>query len=268
MHNTIKFLGAGGDAITIGKQLLGSGGVILQLEGNQFHLDPGPGALVKAKQYNINLREHIGVMVSQNTLAHANDVNAVIYGMTHGGLDRFGVVVCSKALRHAENPGGLLYEESEKCVERVILLDETDRVGINRITINPIPLKREATGAIGFRFETADNSIAYISDTQYYEGLAAHCKRANILIVWCRHPSGVSEKGTLNIDDVVSLVSKAKPKLCILTGFGIKLLDANLTEQARLVQRKAKTNVLLAKDGLDVDLDSYKDKAKQTRLKK
>ncbi|NJL43843.1 MAG: hypothetical protein HC945_00750 [Nitrosarchaeum sp.] len=267
MKNTLKFLGAGGDAITVGKQLLASGGLIIQLEGNQFHIDPGPGALVKAKDFGVNLREHVAVMVSQNTLAHANDINAVIYGMTHGGLDRFGVVVCTKALRQKENKEGLLFEESEKHVERVILLDEVERISINHITITPIKLKREGTGAIGFRFESPDNSIAYVSDTDYYEGLAAQCARPNVLIAWCRHPQGVTEKGTLSTDDIIDLVRKAKPKLCVLTGFGIKMLDSNVTEQARIIQRETKTAIAVAKQGLEIELDTYREKAKQTRLR-
>ncbi|RME52590.1 hypothetical protein D6783_04395 [Candidatus Woesearchaeota archaeon] len=268
MKNTIHFLGTGGDAITVGKQILASGGIILTLEDNQFHLDPGPGALVKAKDYGINLREHIGVFISQNTLIHANDANAVVFGMTHGGLDRFGVIVCTQHARHKTNPQGLLFEESERHVERVILLDEVDRISINHIDIQPIPLKREATGAIGFRFATQNNSVAYISDTSYYDGLAAACKKPNVMIVWCRHPSSVTEKGTLNTDNITALLTKVKPKACFLTGFGIKLLDAGLVEQARAIQRKTKVTVIVAKDGLEADLDIYADKTKQTKLKR
>ena len=52
---SIIFLGTGGDEFVVGKQLRGSGGIVVQVEGYQFHIDPGPGALIKARQAGINL---------------------------------------------------------------------------------------------------------------------------------------------------------------------------------------------------------------------
>lgn len=267
MKNRLRFLGTGGDAIVVGKQLRASGGLILTLEGNQFHLDPGPGALVGAKQAAINLREHIGVLISENTLVHANDVNAVIYAMTHGGLDRFGVIICPRTLRRADNPEqGLLFEQSEQCVERVILLDEHQRVGINHVTITPIKHKRPGTGAIGYRFETANNSVAYISDTDYYDGLAEQCDKANVVVAWCRHPSGIEERGVLNADDITALLDKLNPKVCILTGFGVKMLDADPLAQARAIHRSSGIACAAAHDQFELDLDTYAHKTKQKRI--
>ena len=45
MQSKILFLGTGGDATVVGKQKRMSGGIILKIEGYQFHLDPGPGSL-------------------------------------------------------------------------------------------------------------------------------------------------------------------------------------------------------------------------------
>ncbi len=47
MQDQIIFLGTGGDPVVVGKQIRSSGGIVLKLDGLQFHLDPGPGALVK-----------------------------------------------------------------------------------------------------------------------------------------------------------------------------------------------------------------------------
>jgi len=41
---SIIFLGTGGDEYVVGKQLKGSGGIIVRVEGYQFHIDPGPAA--------------------------------------------------------------------------------------------------------------------------------------------------------------------------------------------------------------------------------
>ncbi|MDP7476371.1 MAG: hypothetical protein QF655_01925, partial [Candidatus Woesearchaeota archaeon] len=54
--SSIIFLGTGGDSYVVGKQLRASGGIILQINDDQYHIDPGPGALVMAKETGINLR--------------------------------------------------------------------------------------------------------------------------------------------------------------------------------------------------------------------
>ena len=77
----IIFLGTAGSSAVVGKQLRASGGIILQVEELQFHLDPGPGALAKAKEFGVNLHHNTAILVSHNHINHCNDVNVVInYG--------------------------------------------------------------------------------------------------------------------------------------------------------------------------------------------
>ena len=54
MSNKITFLGTGGGRIIIAHQLRATGGVILNLEDTQIHIDPGPGSLVQAKEHNLD----------------------------------------------------------------------------------------------------------------------------------------------------------------------------------------------------------------------
>ncbi len=91
IRTSIIFLGTAGDPFVVSRQLRSSGGIIIQIGENQFHIDPGPGALVMAKQYGVNLRENTAILVSNNKLYHANDVNAVIDAMTYSGFDKKGV---------------------------------------------------------------------------------------------------------------------------------------------------------------------------------
>ncbi|MBW2980191.1 MBL fold metallo-hydrolase, partial [Candidatus Woesearchaeota archaeon] len=69
------FLGTAGDAFVLGRQLRTSGGIILNVGENQFHIDPGPGALSVAKQCGINIRANTAVFVSHAHLMHSNDIN-------------------------------------------------------------------------------------------------------------------------------------------------------------------------------------------------
>ena len=98
MQPAIVFLGTGTGPVVRGKQLRSTGGIILIVEGVQFLIDPGPGCLLKAKEYGINLRQNTAVFVSHSHLSHANDVNAVLDAMTYSGLDRQGILVGNKSL--------------------------------------------------------------------------------------------------------------------------------------------------------------------------
>ena len=96
--SNIIFLGTGGDSNVVGKQIRASGGIILQVEDDQYHIDPGPGALITAKDAGINLRANTALFVTHNHLRHANDVNAVIDAMTYGGFDKKGVLVANNTV--------------------------------------------------------------------------------------------------------------------------------------------------------------------------
>ena len=61
----------------------------------------------------------------------------------------------------------------------------------------------------------------------------------------------------MNVEDVVKLLGAAKPRVAIITGFGNKLLDGDVISTARAIQRETKVQTVAAKDGFEVDLDSY-----------
>ena len=83
----IVFLGTSGDSSVTAKQQRASGGFVLQIGELQFHIDPGPGALVRAKEFGINARATSAVLVTNNHLNHAHDVNAVVDAITLRCID-------------------------------------------------------------------------------------------------------------------------------------------------------------------------------------
>ena len=98
MQSRITFLGTAGDSYVNSKQIRASAGIILKIGELQFHIDPGPGSLIKAIENDINLRANTAILVSNTNILNCNDVNAVIDAMTYGGLDKSGVLVANKTL--------------------------------------------------------------------------------------------------------------------------------------------------------------------------
>src|SRR3989338_6195312 len=267
MPYNIIFLGTAGESLVYGKQIRSSGGIILQLEDFQFHIDPGPGTLLAAAQYGINVRDNTAVLVSHAHINHCNDINAVISAMTYSGLDKKGVLVCNKTLINgAEGITTPLTEFNKSCLEKLIVLEKETKVAIEDIEIKPIKLKHSDPEALGYKFFTPKFVLSYIADTEFSKDIIEQCKGSNVLIINVQNPSGVEEPGRLSIDGAVKIVEKIMPKLAIITHFGAKMIKADPMYEAREMQRKTNVQVIAATDGLAVDPVSYSATNRQKTL--
>ena len=118
VSSAIAFLGTGGDNYVVGRQIRSSGGIILQVNENQFHLDPGPSSLLMARETGINLRANTALFVSHNHLNHCNDINAVIDAMTYGGFDKKGVLIAnSTVINGSQDYASFLQDYYKNCLE-------------------------------------------------------------------------------------------------------------------------------------------------------
>lgn len=259
MMNRLVFLGTAGDAETVLKQHRASGGVILTLNGNQFHLDPGPGSLGCARDAGVNPRDTIGVIATNNGLFHSNDVNATISAMTYEGMDRHGVLLASRSvIEGLPNDTPRVYPFYKACVEGLVPLTVGNRVGVNEIEFVPVRAMAHDPTAVGLRIATTKLTIGYTGLTGLFDGIGDLYAGCDILVVHCRHPASTIEEGALNIDGAQRLIGLVKPKKAFLTGFGSKLVAQDLTSVARDVQRATGVQVAAGKDGLEVDLSHTK----------
>jgi ribonuclease BN (tRNA processing enzyme) len=267
LENSVLFLGTGGDSIVVGKQIRASGGIILELEGNQFVLDPGPGCLARARQADVSIRDTIAVLVSHAHTNHATEVNAVLEALSVSGLDRIGVLVCSKKVSQGdEKELPVLTNRSKSFVEKVIELEPGAKIGINNVNIHTTKTQHFDTEGLGFIFETPRYKVGYTSDTEYTDEIADQYKNCSLLIINCKFPIDMKEPGHLNVADAIKLLKRVKPKFAILTHFGVKVLEANPMYIARDVQRECQVEVVCAYDGLMVNPASFSPRMRQVTL--
>jgi len=266
MNPQIIFLGTGGDASVIGRQVLGSGGIIIQTEDNQFHIDPGPGATLRARMYGVNLRENTAVLVSHSHLGHANDVNAVLAAMSHNGLDRKGVLIASESVIKGMDTHPILTQFHKTCVEKVIIARKDQRIGIETTEIQILPAHHKDLSAMGFKLYTPNFVLTYSGDTAYDKDIIEYYKNSDILILNVPYPAKSGKKDGLTADDAIKILKQTKPSLAILTHFGNKMLQADILVETRHVQVETKVQVIAAKDGMKVNPDSYSSQLKTRTL--
>jgi len=108
----------------------------------------------------------------------------------------------------------------------------------------------------GFRFEAGEFSLAYVADTRYFKELGDVYK-ADVLImnVVRDKPSGLDH---LHVPDAVELVRAIKPKLAVITHFGMTMIRALPWKIAEQMSRETGVQVIAASDGKRLDLAQYR----------
>ena len=255
---SIMFLGTAGSSAVVSKQLRSSGGIIIQVEDLQFHIDPGPGAIAKAKEYGVNLHHNTAILVSHNHINHCNDLNAVIDAMTHSGIEQRGIILGSKSVFNStEDSHPYLTKYHQNLVEKIIPLEKNHKVGIDLTEINSLSAEHTDKTAIGFKFFCPKFTLSYTGDTKLTPQLLEELTGSDILILNVPYPGNQGKGMNLDTESAIKIVSHVRPKLVILTHFGLEMLRADPLQEAREIQRITGIQTIAAKDGLLVSPQNY-----------
>lgn len=254
----ILFLGTGGGRFAVNKQIRSSGGIIVRAGGIQFHIDPGPGALVKAKEYGVDLKENKVLIASHCHLDHCNDVNVVISAMTDDGINKNGIFLGSKSVISGDNSEPILMKRYKEQVENYTTLMPGNKVkfGPSLELVATKTQHRDPT-TVGVKLYTDKFVLGYTSDTVYFEELNKEFKGCDILIINTTKPLGETSNDHFSCDDAVNLIKNVKPRLAILTHFGYKMISVDPIFQAREVQKLTNVQTIAARDGMSINPITY-----------
>jgi phosphoribosyl 1,2-cyclic phosphodiesterase len=253
--NTIKFLGTAGARFVVMKQLRASGGLWIVLDGTHVLVDPGPGALIRCvtSRPKLDPQDLEGIILTHRHLDHSNDINIMIEAMTNGGFKKKGVVF---APGDALEGDPVIFKYARKQVDHIESLKEKGVYHIGNITFEtPIRLKHGVeTYGINFRGKTS--SISLITDTDYFKGLASHFT-GDILIINVVMLQDNSAIEHLCLQEAEQIIETNKPRLAILTHFGMGMVKAKPWEIAEHLTKKLGIMVIAARDGIQIDIDQY-----------
>ena len=252
------FLGTAGSITVASKGLRSSGGILLQVGELQFLIDPGPGTLLKAKECGVNLQYCTAVLVSHNHINHCNDLNAVIEAMTHSGIEHRGIIVASKSVvQPLDGNHPFLTKYHQGLVEKVIPFEKNQRLGIELVEIKALSAEHTDPTAIGFKFFCPKFTLGYTGDTTLTPQLVEELAGTDILILNVPYPGNKAAGLNLDTESAIKMVSLARPRVAIITHFGMEMIKADPLVEAREIQRITGVQTLAARDGLGIVPEGY-----------
>jgi len=188
-------------------------------------------------------------------LDHSADVNVMIEAMTQGGFKKKGELF---APGDALDQDPIVLRYLRHFVEKIHTLKQGGDYSLGKVTFTTPVRHIHGVETYGIRFKSSKYVISLIVDTKFFPGLSKHYTESDLLIVnVVRHEAtGMSLRvDHLNLEDVKIIVGEIKPKLAIITHFGMTMVRAKPWEIADQLSDELGVRVIAARDGMDFKLD-------------
>jgi len=253
----IIFLGTGGGRFAMVTQKRRTGGIRILSEGHRLnmHIDPGPGALVYSIEMGLKPQKINALLVSHSHPDHSNDAEVLIEAMSHGTLKRRGLLAAAHSVLH----GNEACEQSisgyhQKMPETVIDARPGTRFKVRDIEVEATKAVHSDPDAVGFRFETEFGDVAYMPDSEYFEGIGEQCGGARLLILSVLRPSGLPWRGHMTTDDAARIIVESQPEVAVITHFGMRMIFKGPAREAKIIESRTGVPTTAATDGMHITL--------------
>lgn len=259
---SVRFLGTGGARFMVAKQIRASGGMWLRFapddgEGDvtEMHVDPGPGALVRATSSvpPCDPSRLDALLLSHKHLDHAGDINVMIEAMTTGGWQKRGALL---APRDAFEGDAVIFPYAAKFVPtRHYLTERSGPFAINDVEVRTSVRHLHGVETYGMHFRHRGTTVSYLPCGRYFEGLAedyaAHAP--DVLIVNVLRYRDAMKVDHLNFDEAKHILSVVRPKVGVLTHFSTRMLEQGPERLAQEIEDELGFRVFAAYDGWTLD---------------
>jgi phosphoribosyl 1,2-cyclic phosphodiesterase len=240
-------MGTAGARFMVAKQLAASGGIYLEEGGTRLACDPGPGAIVQYAKRKVDLARLDGILVSHRHLDHCGDVNVMIEAMTEGGFRPRGTLYCpSDALD--DDPVVLRYLRSFP--HEVVRLEGATDYRLKEIQFTTTRRHPHGVETYGFRF---GDRLGWLTDSDWYEEIAEDHK-AEVMILHTVLLDARPDLPHLSIPEAARVIAEAKPRLAIITHFGMGVWRAHPWEIAEQMTQATGIEVKAARDGMAIEV--------------
>ncbi len=250
LSDVITFLGTAGARFVVTRQFLASGGAWLSLGDTQILLDPGPGSLVQATKRKLDPYKLEAIILSHKHLDHSGDINIMIEAMTNGGKKKRGMVFIPA---DALNPEPVILSYLRSYPRSIELLTEGSSYKLANISFET-PIKHQhPVETYGFIFRTPRHTFSWITDTRYFAELPSYYTGELVIINVVLLTPGLPIDH-LSLPEAKRIIEKIRPKVAILTHFGMGMWRAKPWELAQKLTLETGISVIAARDGMRFDL--------------
>lgn len=236
--------------------------------GRNYHIDPGPGALIRSYQFGLNPTTIDGIFVSHTHTDHYNDAEILIEAMTRGMTKNNGIIMGSESVYDGYKKWGTAISNYHKSKSQNIVLKPGEIKKTENFTIKGTKTIHGDPTGVGFQMKADGITLSYTSDTKYFKELHKYHEGADILIASVLRPGTKSIKGHMCTNNFANLINEIEPKLAIMTHFGFKMLNNDPIKEAKKVMKKTGVKTIAAFDGLKIDINKENiQKSKYVALK-
>ena len=253
--DTITFLGTGGARIMVANQILASGGLWLSLGGTEILLDPGPGCIVQSTKRKLRAEKLSAIILSHRHLDHSGDVNVMLEAMTQGGFKPHGWLFAPADALETEP---VIFSYLRGYLEGIEVLQEGKSYSIDDVSFTTPIRHIHPVETYGILFRTGEHTFSYIADGSYSDGLY-HSYASELLIMNVVFLEPKPSIDHLSVPDAKRIITELKPKVAILTYFGMTMWRAKPWEIVQRLSQETGVRVVAARDGMRFDLSQLDD---------
>ena len=249
----LKFLGTAGARVVVAKQLRASGGIWAHFAGSNLMIDPGPGTLVRAlaSKPKLDPSKLDAILLSHRHLDHSADANIVADAMTNGGWQKRG---CLFAPSDALDNEPVVYSYLRKAMQ-VETLREGGRYQLADLSFSAPLRMKHGVETYALKFDLPFGTLCLIPDTEFFPEIIERCRADIIILNLLRYePHKDPAIQHLSLADGEHLIRDLKPRLAVITHFGMTMLKAKPWEVAGQLTAQTGVKVLAARDGLTLTL--------------
>jgi len=232
------------------KQFLASGGLWFNLNGTEILVDPGPGCLVQVNKRKLKAEKLSAIILSHRHLDHSADVNIMVEAMTQGGFNQHGRLFAPADALETEP---VIFSFLKGCLEGVEILQEGKSYSIGNISFTTPVRHIHGVETYGMVFTAGEHTFSYITDTRYFDGLCQNYS-GELLIINVVRLEANHHLDHLSVPDAERIIKEIKPKVAILTHFGMTMWRAKPWQVAERLSQETGIRVLSARDGMKFDL--------------
>lgn len=246
----LTFLGTGGGRYATGEQIRKTGGIVLESEETQIHIDPGPGALDESHRELDNPLQTEATVVSHAHLDHHNDAEAIIEMMAESAKQPGAVFANETVLNGYGDLEKAVSDYHRDLCKTVETLEDGSSHEFRDLTIRSQEMFHSDPRTAGFVIKSDEKSVGFWTDTEFSEELLDFYSKVDWLVVYCtrKRNSGVPQH--TSVDEIPDIVDAAEPKTVIVTHFGKGFLDSDMEEEEKWLDEKLDCKLVFADDGM------------------